>query len=185
MKSILKFFLQTIFGSIALVLLLAVIAVLLLLIPDGEPVFGEKQAKAIYTEQKVAFETVRQFIDGFDLTPYKVEGESAPNILIERDGSEDSEKTYHAYVYRGDEIPIVIENESVTQALDVLFDQIGIVFIVQLREPNERNIYFAIKEKAGVVYSENGEMPTDTPAGVPYYIKPIEGSWFYWLYSDD
>lgn len=185
MKSIIKYFLLTVFGSIGFVLLLVVIVFLLLLIPKGDPVFGEKQAKALYTEQKAAFETVREFIDGFDLTPYEAKGKSAPNILIIGDDSENSEKTYNTYVYSNERIPIVINDESVAQALNVLFDQVGIAFIVQLREPNERNIYFAIKEKAGVVYSENGEMPTDTPAGVPYYIKPIEGSWFYWLYSDD
>ncbi len=183
MKSILKFFLQTVFGSIALVLLLAVIAVLLLLIPDGEPVFGEKQAKAIYTEQKAAFETVRQFIDDFDLTPYENSKESKWYLFVKRYDAEDAEKSYRIYCsdYR-DYLPIEIDDKPVINALDVLFDQAN---IVSIRRSDESDVYFAMKEYAGVVYSKNGEAPTETAPGYYYYFKPMNENWFYWYCGDD
>ena len=180
MKSIFKFFLQTVLGSIALVLLLAVIAFLFLVIPDGKPVVGVKQAKAIYTEQKAAFETVRQFIDGFDLTPYEAEGKDT-YILIERVESENTEKAYSLSVRNGEVKPIETNDETVINALEILFNQDKIAFVVQHTTANDHCVYFGIEENKGVVYSESGNEPQDTPAKVPYYFKKIDSNWFYWF----
>ena len=183
MKSIFKFFLQTLLGSIALVLLLAVIAFLFIVIPDGKPVFGAKQAKAIYTEQKAAFETVRQFIDDFDLTSYENGQESKWYLFVLRNHAEDAEKSYRIYCsdYR-DYLPIEIDDKSVINALDVLFDQAN---IVSIRRSDESDVYFALKEYAGVVFSKNGETPTETAPGYYYDFRPMNGSWFYWYCGDD
>lgn len=183
MKSIIKYFLLTVFGSIGFVLLLVVIVFLLLLIPKGDPVFGEKQAKALYTEQKAAFETVREFIDDFDLTPYENGQESKWYLFVLRNNAEDAEKSYCIYCsdYR-DYLPIEIDDQSVINALDVLFDQAK---IVSIRRSDESDAYFALKEYAGVVYSKNGETPTETAPGYYYDFRPMNGNWFYWYCGDD
>ena len=184
MKPLLRFLLRFIIGAVSAVVLL-VLLFWLFLVTTGAVKYPRLGVEYKFHRYERSFETVYQFIDDFDLSPYKVDGEIAPNILIQRDDTEDSGRTYNAYVYRGDEFPIEIDDESVTQALDVLFDHAGIAFIVQLREPKEPNVYFAIKEYAGVVYSKSGELPTDTPAKVYYYITPLHGNWFYWYHDDD
>lgn len=179
MKSIIKYFVLPIIGSIVFFLLL-VIAVLFLLEIPSEPVFGEKQAKAMYTEQKAAFETVRQFIDDFDLMPYKVEGADT-YILIQRVESENAEKAYSLSVHNGEVIPIETNDVTVINALEILFYQEKIEFVVQHTTENDRCVYFGIEENKGVVYSESGNEPQDTPAKVSYYFKKIDDNWFYWL----
>ncbi|MEN6595961.1 MAG: hypothetical protein ABFC31_13535 [Clostridiaceae bacterium] len=179
MKSITKYFVLPIIGSIAFFLLLA-LTVLFILETPSEPVFGEKQAKEIFTEQKAAFETVCEFIDYFDLTPYKVEGEDT-FILIERVESENAEETYFLSVRNGEVIPIETNDEAVINALEILFYQDEIGFVVQHTTANDRCVYFGIEENKGIVYSESGNEPQDTPAKVSYYFKKIDDNWFYWL----
>ncbi|MEN6418520.1 MAG: hypothetical protein ABFC73_06325, partial [Clostridiaceae bacterium] len=156
------------------------IAFLFIVIPDGKPVFGAKQAKAIYTEQKAAFETVRQFIDDFDLTPYEAEGKDT-YILIERVESENAEKAYSLSVRNGEVKPIETNDGTVINALEILFNQEKIEFVVQHTTANDHCVYFGIEENKGVVYSESGNEPQDTPAKVPYYFEKIDSNWFYWL----
>ena len=184
MKPFLRFLLRFIIGVVSAAALL-VLLFWLFLVTTGAVKYPRLGVEYKFHRYERSFETVYQFIDDFDLTPYEVEGKIAPNILITKNDTDSSKKKYNTYIYNGEEMSLAIDDESVLQALDVLFDQAGIAFIVRLREPAEPYVYFAIKEYAGVVYSESGETPTDTPAKVYYYITPLHGNWFYWYHDDD
>lgn len=184
MKPFLRFLLRFIIGVVSAAALL-VLVFWLFIVATGVVKYPLLGVEYKFHRYERSFETVYQFIDEFDLTPYEVEEKIAPNILIKKDDTGSSKIKYNTYIYNGEEMSLVIDDESVLQALDVLFDQAGIAFIVRLREPAEPYVYFAIKEYAGVVYSKSGEIPTDTPAKVYYYITPLHGNWFYWFHDDD
>ena len=151
MKPLLRFLLRFIIGVMSLAALL-VLSLWLDLIITGAVKYPLLGVEYKFHRYERSFETVIQFIDDFDLMPYEVEGKIAPNILIKKDDTESSKKKYNTYIYNGEEMSLVIDDESVLQALDVLFDQAGIAFIVRLREPAEPYVYFAIKEYAGIEF---------------------------------
>jgi len=185
MKPFLRFLLRFIIGVVSAAALL-VLLFWLFIVATGVVKYPRLGVEYKFHRYERSFETVYQFIDDFDLTPYEAAKETKLHLLIDRNDAENAEKKYSIYCSSSlEHIPIEIDDESVTQALDVLFDQAGIAFIVQLREPKEPNVYFAIKEYAGIVYSKSGELPTDTPAKVYYYITPLHGNWFYWFHDDN
>lgn len=184
MKAFFKYLLITVFGSIGFVLLLAGISFLLLLIPDGEPVFGRKQATAVFTENRDAFETVCQYMSDFDLSPYANAETKYTHVLIQRSDAEDAEKPYTVSVYTGEYVPVEVEDAAAAEALDTLFGKVGMEYVVQHVASTGQDFYFGIQFKTGVVYSPDGEEPASTPARVPYYFHRIDDHWFYW-HDDD
>ena len=184
MKAFFKYLLITVFGSIGFVLLLAGVSFLLLLIPDGEPVFGRKQATAVFTENRDAFETVCQYMSDFDLSPYANAENASPYMNITRNNAADAEKPYTVSVYTDEYVPVEIEDTVVAEALDTLFDKAGIEYIVQDAPVSVQYVYFGIKYELGVVYSPDGEKPSITPERVPYLFHRIDNHWFYWCDDD-
>ena len=184
MKAFFKYLLITVFGSVGFVLFVAVIALLILLIPDGEPVFGRKQATAVFTENRDAFETVCRYMSDFDLSPYTSDDAAAPYMNITHNDAKDAEKPYTVSVYTSEYVPVQIEDTTVAQALDTLFGKVGMAYIVQDATIAEQYIYFGIQYEAGVVYSPDGEKPSITPERVPYLFRRIDDHWFYWCDDD-
>jgi len=184
MKAFFKYLLITVFGSIGFVLLLAGISFLLLLIPDGEPVFGRKQATAVFTENRDAFETVCQYMSDCDLSPYANAETTDTHVLIQRSDAEDAEKPYTVSVYTGEYVPVEVEDAAAAEALDTLFGKVGMSYVVQDASDSELYVYFGIEYATGVVYSPDDEEPTNTPERVPYYFHRIDDHWFYW-HDDD
>ena len=142
--------------------------------------YSKTTTKEIYKEYKESFHTVQTYIDAFDLAPYETNGETA-YILIDRIDAENSEKTYSIYVCNDEKTLVETDDESVINALDTLFSQAGIEFIVQQRTDDENCVYFGTKTYKGLVYSDNGKKPHDTPAEVPYYFARVDGNWYYWI----
>lgn len=184
MKAFFKYLLITVFGSIGFVLFVAVVALLILLIPDGEPVFGRKQATAVFTENRDAFETVCQYMSDFDLSPYANAENVSPYMNITRNDAEDAEKPYSVSVYTDEYVPVEIKDEAVEQALNTLFDKVGMEYIVQHIAAFEQDFYFGIKYAVGVVCSPDGEESTSTPDRTDYFFSRIDDQWFYWSGDD-
>jgi len=78
MKAFFKYFFIVIGGSVATVVLLAVLMFLLMMIPEKGEKYSQKQVAASFTKYEESFETVRQFIDGFDFSAYPESGHSVP-----------------------------------------------------------------------------------------------------------
>lgn len=116
----------------------------------------------------------------FDLSPYANTETSDTHLLIQRNDAENAENPYTLSVYTGDYVPVQIEDTTVAQALDTLFGEVGIAYIVQDATVTEQYIYYGIKYETGVVYSPDGEEPSITPERVPYLFHRIDGHWFYW-----
>ena len=182
MKPFLRFLLRFIIGAVSAVVLL-VLLFWLFLVTTGAVKYPRLGVEYRFHRYERSFETVYQFIDGFDLTPYENGQESKWYLFVLRNDAEDAEKSYRIYCsdYR-DYLPIEIDDKSVINALDVLFDQAK---IVSIRRSDESDVYFALKEYAGVVYSKNGETPTETAPGYYYDFRPMNGNWFYWYCGDD
>ncbi|MPM03451.1 hypothetical protein SDC9_49718 [bioreactor metagenome] len=142
--------------------------------------YSKTTTKEIYEEYTESFHTVQTYIDEFDLASYETDGKAA-HILIDRFDADNSEKTYGIYVCNGEKKLVEASDEAVTNALDTLFNQAGIEFIVQQRTDDENCVYFGTKTYKGLVYSSNGKKPQDTPAEVPYYFSRVDGNWFYWI----
>ncbi len=184
MKPFLRFLLRFIIGVVSAAALL-VLLFWLFIVATGVVKYPRLGVEYKFHRYERSFETVYQFIDDFDLTPYENGKEPKSHLFAERNDMENSEQSYNIYSSNfRDHLSIEIDDESVSNALDVLFDQAGIAFISQFSESKDKDVYFAIKEYAGVVYSRSGEMPTDTPSNMYYYFSPMNGNWFYW-YCDD
>ena len=182
MKPFLRFLLRFIIGVVSAAALL-VLLFWLFLVATGAVKYPRLGVEYKFHRYERSFETVYQFIDDFDLTPYENGKESKWYLFVKRYDAEDAEKSYRIYCsdYR-DYLPIEIDDKPVINALDVLFDQAN---IVSIRRSDESDVYFAMKEYAGVVCSKNGEAPTETAPGYYYYFRPMNGNWFYWYCGDD
>ena len=185
MKPFLRFLLRFIIGVVSAAALL-VLLFWLFLVATGVAKYPRLTVEYKFHRYERSFETVYQFIDDFDLTPYENGKEPKSHLFAERNDMENSEQSYNIYSSNfRDHLSIEIDDESVSNALDVLFDQAGIAFISQFSESKDKDVYFAIKEYAGVVYSISGEKPTETPSNMYYYFSPMHGNWFYWYCDDD
>ncbi len=182
MKPFLRFLLRFIIGVVSAAALL-VLLFWLFLVTTGAVKYPLLGVEYKFHRYERSFETVYQFIDDFDLTPYQVDGESAPYISIKGVDAASDEKTYKIYINQK-EIALALD-DSVTQALDILFEQARISHIIQKIDPENQCVYFTMKEYYGVVYSKSGEKPTETASGYSYYFKPMNGNWFYWYCGDD
>ena len=182
MKPFLRFLLRFIIGVVSAAALL-VLLFWLFLVTTGAVKYPLLGVEYKFHRYERSFETVYQFIDDFDLAPYENGKESKWRLFVLRNDAEDAEKSYRMYCsnYR-DYLPIEIDDKSVINALDVLFDQAN---IVSIRRSDESDVYFAMKEYAGVVCSKSGETPTETAPGYYYYFRPMNGNWFYWYCGDD
>jgi hypothetical protein len=182
MKPFLRFLLRFIIGVVSAAALL-VLSLWLYLVATGAVRYPLLGVEYKFHRYERSFETVYQFIDGFDLTPYKVDGESAPYISIKGVDAANDKKAYKIYINQK-EISLTLD-DSVTQALDILFEQARISHIIQLAEPDDQYVYFTMKEYYGVAYSKSGEKPVGTAPGYYYDFRPMNGNWFYWYCGDD
>ena len=182
MKLLLRFLLWLVIGVMSLAALL-VLSLWLDLIITGAVKYPLLGVEYKFHKYERSFETVYQFIDEFDLTPYQVDGEPAPYISIKSIDAINDEKAYKIYI--SDKEIYLDLDDSVTQALDILFEQARISHIIQLAEPDDQYVYFTMKEYYGVAYSKSGEKPVGIASGYAYYFKPMNGNWFYWDSDDD
>ena len=185
MKPFLRFLLRFIIGVVSAVALLLLLFWLYLVATGAQkyPLLGVEYKFHRYER---SFETVRQFIDGFDLSPHEKIKESRWHLFIEPNDDENAEKSYRIYCSDYHEnLPVEIDDESVMNALNVLFGQAKIVYIRQSDKSEVEKIFFAVKERAGVIYSQSGETPTETIPGYNFFFKPMNGNWFFWQCDDD
>ena len=181
MKPFLRFLLRFIIGVVSAAALL-VLLFWLFLVATGVVKYPLLGVEYKFHRYERSFETVYQFIDDFDLTPYQVGGEPAPYISIKAIDAINDEKAYKIYI--SEKETSLDLDDSVTQALDILFEQARISHIIQLAEPDDQYVYFTMKEYYGVAYSKSGEKPVGIASGYAYYFKPMNGNWFYW-YCDE
>jgi hypothetical protein len=182
MKTLARFLLWLVIGVVSTAAFLG-LSLWLDLVASGALKYPLLGVEYKFHRYERSFETVYQFIDDFDLTPYQVDGEPAPYISIKSIDAINDEKAYKIYI-REKEVSLGL-NDSVTQALDILFEQARITHIIQLAEPDDQYVYFTMKEYYGVAYSKSGEKPVGIASGYVYYFKPMNGNWFYWDSDDD
>lgn len=188
MKALLRFFLWFVIVIVSIVFLL-VLFLWLDLVATGALKYPRLTVEYKFHRYERSFETVYQFIDEFDLTPYENDEKSKWHLFVDRndaENSDDAEKPYRIYCSNyHDELPVEINDLSVINALDVLFDQANIAYIRQSEKSEGEKIFFAVKEYAGVIYSKSGETPTETIPGYNFFFKPMNGNWFLWECDDD
>ena len=185
MKPFLRFLLRFIIGVVSAAALL-VLLFWLFIVATGVVKYPRLGVEYKFHRYERSFETVYQFIEDFDPTPYENGEESSWHLFIEPNNDENANKSYSIYCSDYHEnLPVEIDDESVTNALDVLFDQANIAYIRQSEKSEGEKIFFAVKEYAGVIYSKSGETPTETIPGYNFFFKPMNGNWFLWECDDD
>jgi len=185
MKTLARFLLWLVIGVVSTAAFL-VLSLWLYLVATGALKYPLLGVEYKFHRYERSFETVYQFIDDFDLTPYENGEESSWHLFIEPNNEENVKKSYNIYCSDYHEnLPVEIDDESVTNALDVLFNQANIVYIRQSDKSEVEKIFFAVKERAGVIYSKSGETQTETIPGYNFFFKPMNGNWFFWQCDDD
>ena len=145
MKPFLRFLLRFIIGVVSTAAFL-VLSLWLYLVATGAVKYPRLGVEYKFHRYERSFETVYQFIDDFDLTPYENGKEPKSHLFAERNDMENSEQSYNIYSSNfRDHLSIEIDDESVSNALDVLFDQAGIAFISQFSESKDKRCVLRYK----------------------------------------
>jgi len=139
------------------------------------------KAERIYAQNEEEFNTVAQYINDFDFSPFEagLKHSSAISIYPPDTLSEDEE-------YRMDisnqyeEAFVTITDKKVNLALNWLFEKIKMESIIQSSNKDTRTILFSFAYSVGIAYSPDGEQPEFGVDDRDYWFKRINDSWFYW-----
>lgn len=179
-KSVMKSVLLLVGGPIATLAALAfgLIALFFLVL---QPKHSKWQVIRAFTKHEAAFETVRQHIDDTDFSAYYSHPGDVPYIMIYRWEPLPDSMIYNEEIHAYRMQVVEIEDNAVNQAVDTLFRDADVKYIEQTSNKTLRSVYFEFSGGLnGVVYSRNGEAPTDTVSDMDYRYKRINEHWFYW-----
>lgn len=150
---------------------------------ENEMQYSKVKVEQIYTENEEAFCAVQNYIDNFDLSPYKTKATDRAYFSIIRPDTLPQDSKYTGWITTNKTFDLIIDDDTVNAALDQIFRSVRIIDIIQTNNESARSIYFYISHSVGLVHSKSGDVPTDYPDEMGYTFQRINDNWFYWKHK--
>jgi hypothetical protein len=181
-KEAAKFGLTLVVGLFSAIIfaVIALVGIVVLISENDTLQYPKHRVAGIYSKYAESFETVRKHIDNIDFSVYPDDAVNAPRVTIFSPEELPDFPLYTEVISADWDYEIEIDDDAVNCALDDLFRNANVIYIQQTRNADTRSVYFNILSTVGLVYSRNGEPPTDTHSDMIYSYKRIDDNWFYW-----
>lgn len=139
------------------------------------------RAEVMYSRNEEEFNTVAQYINDFDFSPYEADLKHSPAISIYPPDTLSEDEEYRMDISNQyEEAYVTITDKKVNLALNWLFDKIKMESIIQSSNKDTRTILFSFAYSVGIAYSPDGEQPEFGVDDRDYWFKRINDNWFYW-----
>ncbi len=148
---------------------------------DDELLYPKFRAEWIYSGNEEEFNTVAQYINDFDFSPYEADLKHSSAISIYPPDTLSEDEEYRMDIsYPSEEAFVTITDKKVNLALNWLFEKIKMESIIQSSNKENRTILFSFAYSVGIAYSPDGEQPEFGIDDRDYWFKRINDNWFYW-----